>query len=173
MKPFIYVDHAATTPVRAEVLEAMLPYFSAQYGNPSSTHSAGRKASVALTKARRTVAALLGAADREIIFTSGGTEGANAAIRGIALARRAKDISVGAVFRLFEFDMPFAECMDAERNTCPLASACRLNGMLCEALTAFYTTLDRYTVADLVDGNEPLAAIFALRTVEGDDRASA
>ena len=88
MKPFIYVDHAATTPVRAEVLEAMLPYFSAQYGNPSSTHSAGRKASVALTKARRTVAALLGAADREIIFTSGGTEGANAAIRGIALARR-------------------------------------------------------------------------------------
>ncbi|MEZ4658458.1 MAG: cysteine desulfurase family protein [Caldilineaceae bacterium] len=88
MKPFIYMDHAATTPVRAEVLDAMLPYFSEQYGNPSSTHSAGRKASVGLTKARRTVAALLGVAEREIIFTSGGTEGANAAIRGIALARR-------------------------------------------------------------------------------------
>lgn len=88
MKPFVYLDHAATTPVREEVLDAMLPYFSEQYGNPSSTHGAGRKASVALAKARRMVAALLSAAEREIIFTSGGTEGANAAIRGIALARR-------------------------------------------------------------------------------------
>jgi Rrf2 family protein len=79
---------------------------------------------------------------------------------GIALARPAEDIGVGTVFRLFEADLPFAECMDLERNTCPLCDACRLKGILCEALAAFYSTLDRYTVADLVAGNTALARIF-------------
>lgn len=88
MKQSIYLDHAATTPVHPAVLDAMLPYFGEQYGNASSTHGVGRKASVALNRARRTVAALLDAAEREILFTSGGTEGANSAIRGIAMARR-------------------------------------------------------------------------------------
>jgi cysteine desulfurase len=84
----IYLDHAATTPVRAEVLAAMLPYFSEHYGNASSLHGAGRRASVALTQARRMVAAVLGARPAEIIFTGGATESDNAALRGIALARR-------------------------------------------------------------------------------------
>lgn len=84
----IYLDHAATTPVAAEVLAAMLPYFSEFYGNPSSVHRVGRRASVALAQARRTIAEHIGAAPGEIIFTSGGTEGDNAALRGLALARR-------------------------------------------------------------------------------------
>uniref|UniRef100_A0A540VGE4 cysteine desulfurase n=1 Tax=Litorilinea aerophila TaxID=1204385 RepID=A0A540VGE4_9CHLR len=84
----IYMDHAATTPVRPEVLEAMLPFFTEAYGNPSSIHSLGRRASVALTTARRTIAEILGAHPSEIIFTSCGTESDNAAVRGIALARR-------------------------------------------------------------------------------------
>lgn len=82
------MDHSATTPVRSEVLEAMLPYFSEMYGNPSSIHGVGRSGNVALSRARRTVAGRIGAGESEILFTSGGTEGDNAALRGIALARR-------------------------------------------------------------------------------------
>ena len=84
----IYLDHAATTPVLPEVLEAMLPYFTEYYGNPSSIHAVGRRAAVALQEARRTLAGLIGARPGEIIFTGGGTEADNAALRGIALARR-------------------------------------------------------------------------------------
>jgi cysteine desulfurase len=85
----IYVDHAATTPVTPQVLEAMLPYFTEFYGNPSSIHRTGRRANVALETARRTISALIGAKPREIIFTGGGSESDNGALRGIALARRA------------------------------------------------------------------------------------
>src|SRR5947199_4669190 len=87
-RPTIYLDHSATTPVRPEVWAAMQPYFSELYGNPSSIHSVGRRAGVALAQARRTIADLLHAKPNEIIFTSGGSEGDNAALRGIALARR-------------------------------------------------------------------------------------
>ncbi|MBP6440384.1 MAG: aminotransferase class V-fold PLP-dependent enzyme, partial [Caldilineaceae bacterium] len=86
----IYLDHAATTPVAPAVLAAMLPYFTEFYGNPSSLHGPGRRASVALQQARRTIAEVLGARPSEIIFTSGGTESDNSALRGIALARRAQ-----------------------------------------------------------------------------------
>ena len=89
MSRLIYLDHAATTPVAPAVMAAMQPYFTEFYGNASSTHRFGRRASVALEQARRTIAEQIGAAPKEIIFTSGGTEGANAALRGIALARRA------------------------------------------------------------------------------------
>ena len=88
-KPTIYLDHSATTPVRSEVLAAMEPYFADFYGNPSSIHGVGRRAGVALSNARRKVAELLGATPREIIFTGCGTESDNAALRGLALARRA------------------------------------------------------------------------------------
>src|SRR4029079_7237299 len=85
----IYMDHSATTPVRDEVFAAMQPYFAEFYGNASSIHGVGRRAGVALAQARRTIADLVGAKPSEIIFTSGGTEGDNAALRGLALARRA------------------------------------------------------------------------------------
>jgi len=85
---FIYMDHAATTPVAPEVLEAMRPYFQEIYGNPSSLHRQGREALAALDEARRTVAEILGAAEDEIIFTSGGSESDNLALRGVALASR-------------------------------------------------------------------------------------
>lgn len=85
----IYLDHAATTPLHEEVWATMEPYFREFYGNPSSIHRVGRRANVALESARRTIADLLHASPKELIFTSGGTEGDNAALRGIALARRA------------------------------------------------------------------------------------
>lgn len=95
----IYMDHAATTPVRPEVWEAMLPYFSTEFGNPSSVYSWGRSARKALDSARDKVAALLGASASEIVFTSGGSEGANLAIKGVAWAdqNRGKHIITSAI----------------------------------------------------------------------------
>jgi len=80
----VYLDHNATTQVAPEVLDAMLPYLCNQYGNPSSDHTAGRAAAHAVAAARAQVAALIGANPAEIIFTSGGTESNNLAIRGTA-----------------------------------------------------------------------------------------
>lgn len=89
-RKLIYLDHAATTAVHPQVLEAMLPYFSEQYGNPSSVYSIARSAREALDKSRQTVANLIGARPNEIIFTSGGSESDNLAIKGVAFARRSK-----------------------------------------------------------------------------------
>lgn len=80
----VYVDHAATSPMHPEVLEAMLPYFSASYGNPSSIHQAGRQARQAIDQARRSIAKQLGVDEQTLIFTSGGTEADNLAIIGYA-----------------------------------------------------------------------------------------
>jgi cysteine desulfurase len=85
---YIYLDHAATTPVDERVLAAMLPYYTEKFGNPSSIHRAGREALEALDDARETVAAVLGASRKEIIFTGGGSEADNLAIKGVALAQR-------------------------------------------------------------------------------------
>jgi cysteine desulfurase len=86
----IYLDHSATTPVDPRVVEAMVPYLSDRFGNPSSLHRLGREASQALDRARQTVAEILHARPSEIIFTSCGTESNNLALRGVALAQRAR-----------------------------------------------------------------------------------
>ena len=82
------MDHSATTPVAPEVLAAMLPYFGEKFGNASSLHRSGREAKEALEDSREKVAALLGARAEEIIFTSGGTESDNLALKGIARKNR-------------------------------------------------------------------------------------
>jgi cysteine desulfurase len=86
----IYLDHAATTPLRPEVLEAMLPYLTEHFGNPSSLHAVGRRARQGLDNAREEVAAALGAKPREIVFTSGASENTNLAISGLAWAGSAQ-----------------------------------------------------------------------------------
>ncbi len=86
----IYFDHAATTPVRPEVIEAMLPYFNEKFGNPSSIYSLGRDSKKAIEEARETVAKAINAQPREIFFTGSGTEADNWAIKGVAYANRQK-----------------------------------------------------------------------------------
>ena len=86
----IYLDHAATTPVRPEVVDAMLPYLTEHWGNASSIHAAGRRARQGLDEAREAVARIIGAKPREIVFTSGGTESDNLAIKGAAWAASAR-----------------------------------------------------------------------------------
>jgi cysteine desulfurase len=82
----IFADHAATTPVRREALEAMWPYLTGAFGNPSSRHGIGEEAARALAWARETVAAVVGARPGDVVFTSGGTEADNLAVKGLALA---------------------------------------------------------------------------------------
>ena len=85
----VYLDHAAATPLRPEVLDRMLPYLRGTFGNPSSPHVEGRRARLALDEARETVAGVLHADPREVVFTSGGTESINLAIKGGAWAGKA------------------------------------------------------------------------------------
>ena len=86
----VYLDHAATTPTRPEVVQAMLPYFTDAFGNPSSIYSYGQEARGAVEEARTKVAELIGARSEEIIFTSGGTEADNHALKGVAYANERK-----------------------------------------------------------------------------------
>jgi cysteine desulfurase len=86
----IYMDYAATTPTDKRVVEAMLPYFGDIYGNPSSLHALGQEAGAAVEAARTKIASFLGVTPTEIVFTSGGTESDNFAIKGAAYANRKK-----------------------------------------------------------------------------------
>jgi len=86
----IYLDYAATTPTHPEVAKAMLPYFTDTFGNPSSIHSYGQEAKGAIEEARVKVANLINARDEEIVFTSGGTEADNLALKGVAFANENK-----------------------------------------------------------------------------------
>src|SRR5829696_2154570 len=86
----VYLDQAATTPVRREVVAAMQPFFGPRFGNPSSTHRWGREARAALDEARERVARCLGANPDEVCFTSGGTEGDNLAVLGTWRALRGR-----------------------------------------------------------------------------------
>lgn len=88
----VYFDHAATTPVDEQVLEAMKPYFTRHFGNANSTHQIGNEAKVAVEEARETVAEQIGAEPAEIIFTSGGTESDNAIIKGVLEATGKKEV---------------------------------------------------------------------------------
>jgi cysteine desulfurase len=80
----IYMDHAATTQVREEVLEAMLPYLRGSYGNPSSIYTLAQEARKAVDESRETIARILGCRVSEVVFTSGGTESDNMALKGPA-----------------------------------------------------------------------------------------
>ncbi|PZF58816.1 cysteine desulfurase [Curtobacterium sp. MCSS17_008] len=108
-----YLDRAATTPVRREVLEAMWPYLTGVFGNPSSPHAVGDAAARGLADARAAVATFLGCRPGEVVFTSGGTEGANTAVKGIALAApRGRHVVTSAI----EHEAVLESCRYLERH---------------------------------------------------------
>jgi cysteine desulfurase len=87
-RPLIYLDHAATSALKPQALEAMLPYLNGRFGNPSAANALAREAQAAIDRARRDVAGVLNCRPADIIFTSGGTESINAALRGVAFAQQ-------------------------------------------------------------------------------------
>ncbi len=119
----VYLDHAATTPVRPEVLEAMLPYLGREaFGNPSSAHRFGRQARAGVERARHQVADALGADPREVVFTSGGTEADNLAILGTAQAAAARGAAMRVAVSAIEHKAVLAAAHEVERlgGTCDL-----------------------------------------------------
>src|SRR5215218_9577899 len=93
----IYFDNAATTPLDPEVLDAMMPFFTEKFGNPSSIYSYGRETRMAIEKARKSVAKILNAHPAEIFFTSGGTESSNMAINAAVKELGCKHIITSAI----------------------------------------------------------------------------
>ncbi|NLC12106.1 MAG: cysteine desulfurase NifS [Firmicutes bacterium] len=129
----VYLDHGATTPLRKEVLDEMMPYLTNSFGNPSSIHSFGREARVAVEKARQQVADAIGASPNEIIFTSGGTEADNMAIQGVAraLSSRGKHIITSAI----EHHAVLDACQSLEK----------------EGFSLTYLPVDKYGLVQLKD----------------------
>ncbi len=113
MRP-IYLDYNATTPIAKEVADAMLPYLYEQFGNPSSSHLFGIQAKLAIDLARKQVAELIGARPSEIIFTSGGTEANNHAIRGYCMANKEKGKHI--ITSAVEHPAVMEVCRDLEQN---------------------------------------------------------
>lgn len=112
----IYLDHNATTPVHQEVVEAMLPFYTSAYGNASSIHGFGRAAKKAVEEARDTIAAFIGAEPDEIIFTAGGTESDNTAIKGVMEANAAKGNHI--ITSVIEHHAVLNTCKYLEKNGC-------------------------------------------------------
>lgn len=110
----VYLDHAATTPVDPAVLDAMIPFLRDLYGNPSSVYGPGREARAAIDNARDLVAAALGCQSRELIFTSGGSESDNLAIRGVVLRNRDRGNHV--ICSQVEHHAVLHTCQDLERQ---------------------------------------------------------
>jgi cysteine desulfurase len=112
----IYLDHNATTPVAPAVLEAMLSYFSREFGNASSIHGFGQRARAAVETAREQVAALIGARAQEIVFTSGGTESDNHAIFGVARAAIGERESVHVITTAIEHEAVLNTCQELAKQ---------------------------------------------------------
>jgi cysteine desulfurase len=112
----VYLDYNATTPVEPEVLDAMLPYFSAEFGNAASIHTFGQKAGAAVETAREHVAALIGARPQEIVFTSGGTESDNHAIFGIASLASSSASRPHVITSLVEHEAVLNACQALEKQ---------------------------------------------------------
>lgn len=120
----VYLDHAATTPMAPAVLEAMKPHLTERYGNASSVHQLGRQARVALEEARERVAACLGAEPSEIVFTSGGTEADNLALKGVLAAETQDEASAGLVTSAAEHEAVLrpAERLEAQGHPVTILS---------------------------------------------------
>lgn len=118
MEKRIYLDHSATTPLKKEVLDAMLPYLTEQYGNPSSIYTEGREAKKALEKARDTIAAAIGAEAKELFFTASGTEADNWALRGILEANAQKGCHL--ITSKIEHPAILETCADLSKKGCEI-----------------------------------------------------
>ncbi len=129
----IYLDYAATTPMHPEVVKAMSPYFTEAFGNPSSIHSYGQEAKGAVEEARVKVASLIGARGEEIVFTSGGTEADNFAIKGVAFANESRGNHIVTSF--IEHHAVIETCKSLERR----------------GFSVTYLPVDEYGLVDLDD----------------------
>jgi cysteine desulfurase len=143
----IYMDHNATTPLRAEVREAMAPYFAGRFGNASSVHTFGREAAKGINRARKRVAVALGCAPEEIVFTGGGTEADNLAVKGVADAQCGRDVHI--VTTAMEHHAVLHTCQYLERR----------------GFSVTYVPVDEYGLVDPADVRDAITEQTVLVSV--------
>jgi cysteine desulfurase len=164
--PPIYLDHAATTPVRPEVVEAMLPFWASRAGNPSSVYQWGREARRALDESREQVATVLGCRPQEVIFTSGGTESDNAALKGVVFANRARGnhvITTGIEHHAVLHTCEWLEQFGVETTYLPVDRQGRVDPQaVAEAITERTVLISVMYANNEVGTIEPLAEIARL-----------
>jgi cysteine desulfurase len=164
----VYFDHNATTYLRQEVVDAMLPYFRERFGNASSVHFFGQENREAIDGARAHVASLIGAEPEEVIFTSGGTESDNLAIRGALRARRRTSPANRIVTTQIEHPAVLKTCKDLEEEGCRVSYVpCDENGVVRLDLLESALTADTAVVSAMLANNEtgviqPIAEISKL-----------
>lgn len=168
----VYFDHNATTAVEPEVLEAMLPYFSEEFGNASSIHGFGQKARAAVETAREQVAALIGARPQEIVFTSGGTEADNHAIFGVVRAASAGGAKANGRAGLRELQEQYPNRLQEPKAPHIITTAIEHEAVLnsCQELekegfAVTYLAVDRNGLFDLDEVRRALRAETVLITV--------
>jgi cysteine desulfurase len=115
MKRLVYLDNAATTPLHTRALDAMLPYLTGEFGNPSATYALAKNAGDAVQRARRTVASILGCKPTEVVFTSGGSESINTAIKGVAFQQEKAHAGNHIVTSTIEHHAVLHACQYLER----------------------------------------------------------
>ena len=154
MQP-IYLDYNATTPIDPAVLDAMLPYLREHFGNPSSTHEYGRKTHEAVEQARQQVAALLGATPDEVVFTGGGTEASNHAIKGAVFARMS-----GFFARWFTSPHIITSAVEHPATLQPCAFLSKLGCKITQVGVDRYGSIDPEAVERAIGGNTALVSIM-------------
>jgi cysteine desulfurase len=154
MQP-IYLDYNATTPIDPAVLDAMLPYLHTHFGNPSSTHEYGKKTHDAVEQAREQVAALLGATPDEIVFTGGGTEASNHAIKGAVFARMS-----GFFARWFTSPHIITSAIEHPATLQPCAFLRKLGCKITQVGVDRYGSIDPEAVERAIGGNTALVSIM-------------
>jgi cysteine desulfurase len=160
-----YLDHAATTPLRPEALEAMLPFLQGNFGNPSGQHAAARVAKTAIEEAREQVAAALGAKPAEIVFTGGGTEADNLALKGAARSARDRGFGDGVVTTAVEHHAVLHSCDRLARDGFRVAKVgVDADGVV--DLDALAAVLDeRTTVVSVMLANNEVGTVQPLAAV--------
>ncbi len=160
-----YLDHAATTPLRPEALEAMLPFLQGSFGNPSGQHAQARAAKTAVEEAREEVAAALGAKPAEIVFTGGGTEADNLAVKGAARSARDRGVGDGVVTTAIEHHAVLHSCDRLGRDGFRVTKVGVDAGGLVD-LDALAAALDdRTTVVSVMLANNEIGTVQPLADV--------
>ena len=160
----IYMDHAATTPVDQEVVEAMMPCFTRVYGNASSLHSFGREAHNAMEEARRKVAELINAESEEIVFTAGGTESDNIAIKGVAYANRSRGDHI--VTSTIEHPAVLETCRSLEKQGFKVSYIPVDKGGVVELETLRRAVTERTVLITIMHANNEIGTIEPMEEIE-------
>jgi cysteine desulfurase len=161
----IYLDNSATTPVDPAVVEAMMPYLTEQFGNPSSIHFFGQQARAAVDKARHQVAGLINARPNEIVFTSGGTEANNLAIRGVleANAKYGKHVITSGI----EHSAVKNVCEDLEKSGCTVTYLPVYENGIVRAADVAAAITDETILISIMSANNEIGTVQPVEEIAG------